>query len=851
MALPPFVPDLNEFSVQSILLVGLVVVALALIFGPRVWSWIQSRRSSPPTAEDLEGDVDELSEDLETTDEEDVDVQDDLEPLEGSPLDGAPEFTSRDEGDTAPEGGPAAPRYDDPMERVSDHHQYATASNDIENQFRNIRTDDTHRQVFFAEPDDISDFIAPGALQEVFGNPELQYDLSIHVRPLDRQQTRSNAKQRLEALRSVATSVFSDADDEFEREETTEEMGRLKAYANAISNGQRPADITMVVGSRGADEDELEEQAKRMKDTMWRKPADIGLETAVGMQEQAIQSLSPIGKDPLGTRDRYTTEVLGLGLGGLLGSINRSTVIEEGGIEWGEHAGNRSPILKDPFKSEKNYNQVWIGDSGAGKSYNAKLNMLRTWEAKPDTLLIMLDPVEGFRGLAKAIGAKTITIGGSRGLNVMEIRRPPEDVEGTDRDPFAAKMDELLGIIETYANLEDVDFRESRFTFEIAAREAYKRRGIDPENPSTFGNPSPTINDDLFEVLEEMQKEPGKFAVFSDGADADTVQDHAEHLATILRPFKEGGRLENLGQHSDFDIRDSDAVYLDMSQQDAVGGKSLMMQILFSLVYERAKETPKNVILAIDEAEKLMQSAGNMQWFADRVRRARHIDMSTRFITQDVQDFFKHDDAEVLINNSTFRIFHNTSEIERWRETLDLSDSQARFVKDANTGEGGYSNALYQFNDRYIPARIEALEGEDAVVDYDVQEDEITDLPGHDAARTPFAAELERRLREGEHEAYREIDEGGEPAPGPWEGVDVELTEDQEAVLDLLNPEEMQAVLAKIEEEDLDPDEAVREAVVAKAEQISDLLNLEEIDPVSRVERILENDPKAVAGGEQ
>ena len=817
----------------------LIAVAAILIFVP----WVLDRRRS----NESEPVVSEPTESLLSVGSEDGPAG--LSPLERSPADEQPTFNESDL-DTAPADGPMSPRYETPTERIADHHQNATASNDVRHQMGSITTDDTHRKVLFAEPDDVADFLAPGALHDVLGNPDLQYDLSIHVRPMDRQDAEKNAQDRLDQLKSVSSTMFDPEGDETRRQETAEEMQRLRTYSSSIGSGERPADVTITVGARGEDERELEKQAKALKNTMWRNPADMGLETAVGVQDQAIQSLSPIGSDPLGEYDRFTVELLGSGVGALLASWNRSTVIEEGGVEWGEHAYNGSPILKDPFKSEKNYNQTWLADSGGGKSYNAKRIMLQCWEQSTDTLLIMLDPVEGFRGLAEAIGAKTITIGGDRGLNIMEIREPPEDIEQSDRDPFGSKMNEFLGVIENYANLENQPFNEERNTLEQAAREAYKRvDGFEIDDPSTWGAGNPTVGDELLDVLDEMHANPGEYAVFDDGRGAETIKSHTEHLATILQPFAEGGRLENLGQESDFDIRDTDALYLDLSQKDAVGGTSLMMQIVWSMIYERAKETPKNVILGIDEAEKLMKQSTNMQWLEDRVRRARHLDMSTWFITQDVADFFKHDRAEVLLNNSHFRIYHSTSEIDEYLDRLDLSDQHAKFIKDANTGgsgdddaggEGEYSNALYQFGDRFVPAKIESLDAEHKVIDFDPDTDSKADLPGYGGRDSVLANEIERRLEQGNHQGTHVVDDGGDPAPGPWPGAEEGLTEAQHALLDLLTPTELEELQTRINRPNTDPETEIKRAVLAKTEELRGVLDLDD-DPTNRVLDILGN----------
>lgn len=734
--------------------------------------------------------------------------------------------------ETAPAGGLPAP--DNPSDEVERLHQQAVAPLDIDESYRSVQTGDTHRRVFFAEPQDFSDVIAPGALQNVFQNPDLKFDLTLQIRPKDRREAKSDAKMRKEGLEAVQSGVFDSDEDEEATKETSEEIERLRAYRDAISNGERPAEMSLWVAARAQDEEALSRQADKLKDTFWREPADIGLETAVGRQEEALQALAPDGRNPLDFYDRFSTQVLGRGVGALFSSLSRSTLIEADGIEWGSHAFNNSPIIKHPFQSETNYNHTWIGDSGAGKSLNTKLNALRTREATEDTMLIFLDPLEGLTGVAKALGAKWITVGGSRGLNPLEIRQPPEHkqdrVTGEDKDPLSAKIDEVMGMFDTYANIENVELDDERFFLQDAVRTAYEWNGI-TSDPATHHRESPTLQT-VFEVLDDMEQNPGEYAVMAQDADIDDVAEAARDLATFLRPFREGGQYENLAQPSEFDLQNEDIIYLDLSQQEQAGGTSLMMQLLFSMVYERAKETPKNVIFVIDEAQKIMKNSTSLAWLGQRIRHARHFDTSVRFVTQDVNDFFQHPHSEAIINNSAFTVLHKISEIDEWADQLGLNDQMVQFVKNANTGEGGYSNALYQFNDRWVPARIEPLEGELAVADFDADEDSLDNLPGaQEAQQSAFAEELHRKLRDGDHEATRIVDES-EPLPGEFPGADGQLTDEQDALLDLLSVEEAYEVLERAEDADQHPDEVIANAVVEKLREMDRVLDFDiDADP--------------------
>jgi hypothetical protein len=89
-----------------------------------------------------------------------------------------------------------------------------------------------------------------------------------------------------------------------------------------------------------------------------------------------------------------------------------------------------------------------------------------------------------------------------------------------------------------------------------------------------------------------------------------------------LRPFfREGGDLPNLAEPTEFDIA-SDVVYLDLHQEEGTRGRSetsLMMQVLFNAVYERAKQTDKRVVFAIDEAHYIMNDATSLGFFETAV----------------------------------------------------------------------------------------------------------------------------------------------------------------------------------------------------------------------------------------
>lgn len=146
-----------------------------------------------------------------------------------------------------------------------------------------------------------------------------------------------------------------------------------------------------------------------------------------------------------------------------------------------------------------------------------------------------------------------------------------------------------------------------RQTLRRCVQEAYEQQGI-TRDPATHDRPSPTVHD-VISVLEELLDSPGGFS-YANAGERESVKADAESLLIDLWPsFRDG--LENVAEPTEFDIL-NDVVYLDIHQEEGTRGrpdKSLIMQVLFNAVYERAKQADKRVVFSINEAHYLLNDA--------------------------------------------------------------------------------------------------------------------------------------------------------------------------------------------------------------------------------------------------
>jgi type IV secretory pathway VirB4 component len=396
----------------------------------------------------------------------------------------------------------------------------------------------------------------------------------------------------------------------------------------------------------------------------------------------------------------------------------------EPGIEYGTYALNESPLILDRFARETGYCTMVIGKLGAGKSFSTKLHLVRRAMYDPETLIVMLDPLAGFSGLNDLLGGEHITVGGTRAFNPLELTPTPATVLHSvpDLDPWAEQINWVMTFFETFFTQVAANPLDDRTqTLRRAVQEAYERKGI-TRDPATHDRDSPTVVD-VISVLEAIVADPGTFGYTTD-AEQEHVRRHAESLLIDLRPsFRPDGDLAHLSRPTEFDF-DANVIYLDLHQEEGTRGRSqtsLMMQVLFKAVYERAKSTSKRVVFVIDEAHYLMHDSTSLSFLETAVRHSRHYDLSLQFITQTGGEFALTPEAKTIANLCSMTLIHRVDEeAAKLAEWFGLSEREVSWVQSAKAGndEDGYSEALLGIDEEgWFPLRIRASRFEADVID--------------------------------------------------------------------------------------------------------------------------------------
>ncbi|TKX72468.1 VirB4 family type IV secretion system protein [Halorubrum sp. GN11GM_10-3_MGM] len=610
------------------------------------------------------------------------------------------------------------------LDDISESHKTVTAPAAIEWETRAARVGKQWTTTLYIT--DYADYPNDGYLSDLFELTDVEFDLTAHITPKNQERARNE-------LQDIADDLQVDADLEqsIRSAYLQERANEAAATYKAVENGANVFDQGMFITVRSDEKDELRDAVQTVKSTLRDDPANLTPKTAICRQDLALQSAAPIGDNEFGR----TSIALGGAVGALLSSPHNATILEEGGVEFGIHKDNQSPVVIDPFARDNGYAMFTVGDTGSGKSFSSKQNFIRSIEQSKDRIGIILEPLNNWAGVSEALDAKRITVGGTLGLNPLEIRETPEHVQramGEDASPFNEKLDDAMSFLTNFFALRGISLGDRRTTLELALKRAYKRNDI-TDDISTHSNPSPTIRD-MMDVFEDMIDNPEEFVVRSD-EEAGKIKEDATWLLDQLRPFEDDGRHANLGQASDFDIRDEKVIYLDLAQQEGSVDSStaLTMQLLISLVYERAKVSEKEVVFYIDEARYIMQDAASLAFLETVFRHHRHHDLSIRLVTQTVDEFFEHAESEAILDQCAVKQFHRLDGMDKaWADEFGLNYAQMRFVQDAVPGneDAGFSEALVGVNGEWRGIQVKAMPKEKQVIDFEPTEQRRTSLPG-------------------------------------------------------------------------------------------------------------------------
>jgi len=400
----------------------------------------------------------------------------------------------------------------------------------------------------------------------------------------------------------------------------------------------------------------------------------IYIKPALYQQKEGFVSTSPYGMDQLGVSNPMNTNPLSSVFPFVSFDLSSND-----GILYGINQHNNSLVLFDRF-TMPNANFTVFAQSGAGKSFMVKLEVLRSLMFGTDVVIV--DPENEYEALTEAAGGAyfKMSLGSPHHINPFELPIPREDEKS--EDVLRANIINLVGLMRLM--LGGLSPEEDAI-MDRALTETYAAKDITAD--SDFSKIKPPLMSDLEQVLETMEG--------------------AEALVRRLRKFTKGTYADFFNQPSNVDMKNNLVVFGIRDMEE--GLRPMAMYIITRYIWNQIRSELKKRIFVVDEAWWLMKSEDGASFLFGITKRARKYWLGVTTITQDINDFMRSEYGKPIITNSSlaFLMKQSTATIDVTKKTFNLTEWEKELLLGAAVGEG-----IFFAGQKHVALKVVASEAE-------------------------------------------------------------------------------------------------------------------------------------------
>ncbi len=379
---------------------------------------------------------------------------------------------------------------------------------------------------------------------------------------------------------------------------------------------------------------------------------------AMFQMEHAWTSTLPICLDEIEINRNMNTSPLAASF-----PFSSSDLTDDHGILYGINRHNDSLIIFDRFDLP-NANSNIFATSGAGKSFTAKLELLR--HLMLGTEVMVIDPENEYTNLCEAVGGSFIplSIQSPFRINPFDL---PKAIRGDDAAPgevLRAAVINLHGLLRLM--LGPITPSEDGI-LDKAILDTYALNGITLQATDLSAGEVPTLGQ-LVDVL--MTTEGG------------------ENMAKILQKYTQGSFAGLFDQKTNVDLDNQMVVFQIRDLEEQL--RPIAIYIVLNFLWNRIRAELKKRILVIDEAWNLMQHEDSARFLYGIVKRARKYYLGVTTITQDVEDFVESPFGKPIITNSSLQVLlkQSPTTVDNLQKLFYLTDGEKYVLLNSAVGQG-------------------------------------------------------------------------------------------------------------------------------------------------------------------
>ncbi|HYN96472.1 MAG TPA: DUF87 domain-containing protein [Pilimelia sp.] len=335
------------------------------------------------------------------------------------------------------------------------------------------------------------------------------------------------------------------------------------------------------------------------------------------------------------------------------------------GVLYGLNLHSAGVVVWDRW-AQPNYNAVILARSGEGKSYLAKLDLLRNLYLGVEAFVI--DPEDEYLPLAQAVGG-TIIRPGAPGVRINPLDLSPGD--GDDalirRALFMQTFVAVLTGGDTATSAASLSPEEAA-VLDVAVLAAYRGKGITTDR-RTWRRSAPLLAD-LAEALGDLD-------------------DAGRRVAARLRPYVSGS-FKTLFDGPTTTIGEGHLVVYaikDLPAELQPVGTLLTLDAIWRRISTRGPDVPRMVL--VDEAWRLLSGGLGGRFLETLAKSARKYGAGLTVVTQDAADVLATKVGRAVVSNAATQILLRQAPqaIDAVAEAFGLTEGERAFLLSAARGD--------------------------------------------------------------------------------------------------------------------------------------------------------------------
>jgi type IV secretory pathway VirB4 component len=508
-------------------------------------------------------------------------------------------------------------------------------------------------------------------------------DISYHIELVSSQYALPKLERKITELESTKRAMQKDG--RVIGSELTDPLESAIDLKNKIQRGQEKLFQVSIYTTLIADSlTELNKLTTSLESVLSTKL--FYTKTAIFQQLEGLQSTLPRAENLLNQKRNLDSSSAALTF-----PFVSSELVQESGILYGVNKSNNSLVILDRF-SLNNGNSIIFAQSGSGKSYTAKVEILR--QLMQGTKVIVIDPEREYKQLSQSVNGSYIKISAKSKEKINPFYFSTK--ADSDENNLAEHIQDLTEVISL---MVDGLTQEEKAVLDKAIIETYNDFGHVlnkmSKSKKKINSEFPQLKD-LYKTLKKLKQ---------------------RKLCTRLEKFTKGSLSSVFDSQTNINLDNRLVVFDIKDLPESI--RQIMMLVIAQFVSNQVKQHPQKRILVIDEGWMLLQHEESARFISGLVRRARKYYLGVTMISQQANDFLNNEYGRAIASQSSLRVLmrQDTTTIKKVTQEFQLSEYEQKYLLTCERGE-----ALIISDQNHVALKVVASEKEHPLITTNPQE---------------------------------------------------------------------------------------------------------------------------------